>query len=241
MRFERLLSCVGDESIFATQQLLDAGFDPAQTHRQLARWSRAGKLCRLRRGVYAILRPYCPTEPHPFEIANALDPDSYVSLDTALRWHIDPHEAPTLVRSVTPHRKKTVVNALGVFEFHHLYPALLQVPGTVSPPPRVACREKAYLDMVQQQRADMDGAARLAREFSWSGIDAEHMFDIAVWTGVSRLKRAAWVYRGICDHRKRMWGGVSPPTAPPRFAHRPAAMVESECSGKVRDDAFSAS
>jgi len=65
MKFEELLEMVGDEPLFETGFLLAGPVDPANVHRQLSRWVKAGRLYQLRRGLYAVAPPFQRVRPHP--------------------------------------------------------------------------------------------------------------------------------------------------------------------------------
>ena len=84
MDFAQLLQIVGNEPAFETGLLLAGNVDPADVQRQLSRWTAAGRLWQLRRGLYSLAAPYQKVKAHPFAIANALVRGSYVSLQTAL-------------------------------------------------------------------------------------------------------------------------------------------------------------
>ena len=86
MNFTRLLELVGDEPVFDSAVLLAGPVNPADLRRQLSRWTKAGRLIQLRRGVYTLAPPYQKIKPHPFLIANRLLPASYVSLQSALDY-----------------------------------------------------------------------------------------------------------------------------------------------------------
>jgi predicted transcriptional regulator of viral defense system len=104
MEFRELLTTVGDEPLFGTGLLLAGDVDPNDVRRQLSRWTAAGKLYQLRRGLYALAPPYQKTSPHPFLIANRLVRASYVSLQAALaHYSLIPEHVP-VVTSVTPAR-----------------------------------------------------------------------------------------------------------------------------------------
>ncbi|HEC35357.1 MAG TPA: hypothetical protein ENI39_02345, partial [Anaerolineae bacterium] len=72
MDFNRSLRIVGDEPVFETGLLLAGDVDPRHVRRQLSRWTRAGRLYQLRRGLYALAPPYQKTRPHPFLVANRI-------------------------------------------------------------------------------------------------------------------------------------------------------------------------
>ena len=79
MKFDDILSLVGDLPLFETGLLLAGNVDPNDVRRQLSRWTRAGKIRQLRRGLYAFAHPNSKVVPHPFFVANALVTGSYVS------------------------------------------------------------------------------------------------------------------------------------------------------------------
>ncbi|MFH1314516.1 MAG: type IV toxin-antitoxin system AbiEi family antitoxin domain-containing protein, partial [Candidatus Eisenbacteria bacterium] len=78
MEFLELIEIVGDEPVFETGLLLAGEVDPADVRRQLSRWTKAGRLYQLRRGLYALAPPFQKVKPHPFLIANRMVRASYV-------------------------------------------------------------------------------------------------------------------------------------------------------------------
>ena len=78
---------MGDEPVFETGLLLAGDVDPVDVRRQLSRWTAAGYLYQVRRGLYALAPPYRKVEPHPFLAANRIVRPSYVSLQSALAFH----------------------------------------------------------------------------------------------------------------------------------------------------------
>ena len=87
MKFERLLTLVGEQPFFETGLLLAGNVDPTDVRRQLSRWVRSGRVRQLRRGLYTLTPPYQSIIPHPFLIANALMPGSYVSTQSAMAFY----------------------------------------------------------------------------------------------------------------------------------------------------------
>lgn len=66
---------------------------------------KAGELLRLRRGHYVLSNPHRDYPPHPFALAQAFVPGSYISFETALAHHEWIPEAVRIVASITPGRK----------------------------------------------------------------------------------------------------------------------------------------
>lgn len=124
MKFQDVLALVGDEPVFETGLLLAGDVNPADVRRQLSRWVRDGRLYQLRRGLYAFAPPFQKVRPHPFVIANRIAPASYVSCQSALaHYGLIPEYVPVTI-SVTTARPGRRETPLGVYEFHHIQPAL---------------------------------------------------------------------------------------------------------------------
>ena len=122
MRWNELIDAVGDEPVFETGSLLVGGVDPKDVMRQLSRWTAAGDLVQLRRGLYALGGKWANgrRRPHGFEIANLVVRGSYVSLSSVLSEQgIIPDYVPS-VTSVTTGRPRIVTTALGIFLYRHV-------------------------------------------------------------------------------------------------------------------------
>lgn len=83
---------------------------------------KAGELVRLRRGSYLLDDALRNHPPHPFALAQAFVPGSYVSFETALAHHGWIPEAVLSTASVTPFQKSLQVSheRYGHFSFHPL-------------------------------------------------------------------------------------------------------------------------
>lgn len=196
MRFEQLLSVVGDEPLFDTGLLLAGEVDPADVQRQLSRWVRAGRLYQLRRGLYALAPPFQKVQPHPFLIANRLVPGSYVSLQAALGHYALIPEAVFVTTSVTAGRPGTWTTPLGTYDYRHLRQELLfgfrRTALAGGQEAFLATPEKALLDLVYLE-PDGDDPAYLAelRLQNLDGIDPNELHRLAEATGKPKLRRAA--------------------------------------------------
>lgn len=188
MKFDELLSLIGDEPVFSSSLLAVAGISPQQARLQLVRWVNAGRLVQLRRSLYTLNRPFRKIEPHPFLLANRLRKASYVSLQSALsHYNMIPEHVP-VVTSVTTGRPDEVRTDLGTFNFRHVrkpvFGGFLSV--TVAPGQSVflATPEKALLDLIYltpggDQAAYID-ELRLQNETALSKqmlTDAARLFD----------------------------------------------------------------
>jgi predicted transcriptional regulator of viral defense system len=152
MKFQHLLEIVDEEPVFETGLLLAGEVDPAHVRRQLSRWTQAGRLHQIRRGLYSLAPPYQKTKPHPFVVANRLVRGSYVSLQSALGYYgLIPEYVP-VVTSVTSGRPGHWETALGEYQYRHIQSALLRGYAWTEVSPGqsafVASPEKALLDLI---------------------------------------------------------------------------------------------
>ena len=165
MKFDDLLVSASKQPFFETGLLLAGAVDPADVRRQLSRWTQAGRVIQLRRGLYTLAAPFQQTPPHPFLIANSLLPGSYVSLQSALAYYGLIPEYAAQILSVTTQRPSRWRNPLGDFRFQHLAPHLFfgyqQVSFTPGQDAFIAFPEKALLDLVHLT-PDGDAPAYLA-------------------------------------------------------------------------------
>ena len=95
---------------------------PQRRHHLVNRAMKAGELIQVRRGRYVLSERYRHTRPHPFALAQAFVPGSYVSFETALAHHGWIPEAVRVTASVTPGRKSLTAEhpTFGSFSFHPL-------------------------------------------------------------------------------------------------------------------------
>jgi predicted transcriptional regulator of viral defense system len=152
MKFDGLISCVGDEPLFETGLLLAGQVNPAAVRKQLSLWVAAGKIVQLRRGVYALAAPYRKVAPHPFLIANRLQPGSYVSLQAALAYYGMIPEGTPVTTSVSSGRPELLHTPLGDYLYRHVNTAWLhgyrRMELGSGQQAFVAAPEKALLDLV---------------------------------------------------------------------------------------------
>ena len=195
MDFAQLLQIVGNEPAFETGLLLAGNVDPADVQRQLSRWTAAGRLCQLRRGLYSLAAPYQKVKAHPFAIANALMRSSYVSLQTALaHYSLIPEHTP-VVASVTSGRPGRWETALGVYEFRHVKIGWLhgyhQLDLGAGQRAFVARPEKALLDLVYLQPGGDDLAYLTElRLQNLDRLDPDRLIELARQNGSPKLRRA---------------------------------------------------
>jgi len=196
MRFEDLLEIVGDEPVFETGLLLAGDVDPADVRRQLSRWTRAGRLHQLRRGLYALAPPFQKVRPHPFLVANRLVPGSYVSLQSVLAQHSLIPEYVPVTTSITTGRPGRWDTPVGVYDFRHLqldlFTGFLKTDLGGGQEAFLATAEKALLDLVYLE-PDADSPEYLAelRLQNLEVLDTTELRRLAAASGKPKLLRAA--------------------------------------------------
>lgn len=203
MRFKRLLEAVGDEPLFETGLLMTAPADPADVHRQLARWAADGRVVQLRRGLYALAPPWRKRAPHPFLIANRLVPGSYVSGLSALAFASAIPEYVPEVTSVTRGRSRVRQTELGRFSYRHVKPALhfgYQAANLGNAQSAFVARaEKALLDLVHQTPGGDRREHLRELRLSFDALDLDALDVAAERFGTPKLKRAASAVRRLAE------------------------------------------
>jgi len=196
MEFERLIEIVEDEPVFVTGLLLAGDVDPNHVRRQLTRWTNAGRLYQLRRGLYTLAPPYQKVKPHPFTIANHMVRGSYVSCQSALTYYgLIPEYVPVVV-SVCSSRPRRWDTSLGSFLFRHVrrkylrgYRLLELGSGQQA---LVATPEKALLDLIYlTPGGDSEMYIRSLRLQNLENLDVHSLKNDSEMFGKPKLRRAA--------------------------------------------------
>jgi predicted transcriptional regulator of viral defense system len=96
------------------------GFD----RNALTRWQKKGYIQKIRRGYYRLSNPPLKGDADLFFIANRIYNPSYVSLQSALRWHDLIPEGVFTTTSVSTLKTMEFSSAVGQFSYRHLKPDL---------------------------------------------------------------------------------------------------------------------
>ena len=195
MKWEELLSEVGQEPVFGTGFLAASCKSMPYVRLQLSRWVKDGKLIQLRKGLYTLAQPYRKVAPHPFIIANAMKKTSYVSLQSALAFYgMIPEHVPT-VMSTTTQRPEQVNTPLGGFRFRHIkkswFHGYRQTDLGQGQKAFIAIPEKALLDLVYltPSSADRDFLMELRLQ-NLERLDGQVILNIADASGSDKLRLA---------------------------------------------------
>lgn len=152
MKFRRLIEITRNKTVFETGLLLVGNVDPNHIRRQLTRWTNAGRIIQLRRGLYALAPPYHPVKPHPFTVANRMVPGSYVSCQSALSYYSLISEYTPSVVSICSSRPRSWDTPLGTYIFRHVQRKYLfgysRLKVSEKQQAILAAPEKALLDLI---------------------------------------------------------------------------------------------
>lgn len=126
---------------------------------------KADELLRLRRGSYLLAEPFRDQPIHPFSLAQAFVPGSYVSFETALALHGWIPEAVYTTASVTPGRKSLEYEhaVFGHFSFHPLatqpgyFLELVERQQSKEQTMLVAKPVRALMDLICLKKAEWQG------------------------------------------------------------------------------------
>lgn len=158
---------LGDR-IFSERQLGEAlGGGDARRYGLVNRALKDGSLIRVKRGTYTLARPYRSDQVHPFAVAQALVPGSYISFETALAHHGWIPEAVFVTASVSPGRKTLQFDTadFGPFKFH---PVAIEDYRFLTSVERGSFNRLTAF-VAQPLRALMDLVA--LRKAQWAGLD----------------------------------------------------------------------
>ena len=170
---------------------------------QMHRWSRAGKLVPLRRGMYAFADRYRRVPVSPASLANALYSPSYLSGLWALAFHGLIPEAVPSYTSVTTRTPRRFDNRFGAFVYHAIKRDFFFGYRTVSIAGAevvIATPEKALLDLFHLNSGEWDRPRMVEMRFQQGeGIDRRRLREYAQRMGKPRILRAVQVWLECCD------------------------------------------
>jgi predicted transcriptional regulator of viral defense system len=151
MKYNDLISRYGKLPVIDTENLLVGGADPAVVRMQVSRWTRAGKLIQIKRGIYLLAPEYRRTELYEPYLASILEKPSYISMEKALEYHGLIPEGVPVYTSVTTKRPCRHISPAGTFDYRHINSRLfwgyysITVRGQTA---FMASCEKALLDLI---------------------------------------------------------------------------------------------
>ncbi len=173
---------------------------------QLHRWSRAGKLVPLRRGMYTFVDRYRRVPVSPATLANVLYSPSYISGLWALGFFGLIPEGVSAYTSVTTRTPRRFDNPFGTFRYTAIKRSFFFGYRTVSIAGAevvLATAEKALLDLFHLNSGEWDRARMIEMRFQQTGmVDRRLLQAYAQRMGKRRILRAVEVWRECCDGRE---------------------------------------
>ena len=204
MRLDTAVELLGAMPFFdlATVVQLTEESHPAAVN-QLHRWSRAGKVVPLRRGMYTFVDRYRRVPVSPAALANALYTPSYISGLWALGFFGLIPEGVSAYTSVTTRTPRRFENPFGTFRYTSLKRSFFFGYRTVSIAGAevvLATAEKALLDLFHLSSGEWDRPRMIEMRFQQTGVvDRRRLQAYARRMGKPRILRAVQVWRECCD------------------------------------------
>jgi len=208
MRYDQLLNLVDNEPLFETSMLAEREPTSYHAQRRLVDWVKAGKVVPLRRGLYALPKAQRRIEPHPFMVANRLVPNSYVSLEMALRHYNLIPEHVAVVTSVTTARPGERENEFGRFLYRHIHPryffGMTRQQMMTGQTASIAYPEKALLDLIYLRKGGDDPAfIQSLRLQNLDELNLERLHAFAARFDKPKIHRAVPVIAAMAEAEMR--------------------------------------
>ena len=195
MRLDEVADLLGTEPWFDLSTVVQLSGEPRrEVVNQLSRWSRAGKVIPLRRGMYTLADRYRRVPVPPAALANALCSPSYLSGLWALSYYGLIPEAVPVYTSVTTRGPTEFENAFGMFRYTAIKRSLffgyrsMTIAGSEA---LVATAEKALLDLFHLYPGEWDQRRVTEMRFQQADlVDHGRLRALAQRIGKPRIGRA---------------------------------------------------
>jgi hypothetical protein len=199
MRLDEVADLLGTMAWFDLPTVVQLSGEPRRdVVNQLYRWSRAGKVIPLRRGMYALAERYRRVPMPPAALANALCFPSYLSVHWALGFYGLIPEAVPVYTSVTTRGPAVFENAFGMFRYSAVKRSLFfgfRSVSVVGSEALVAVPEKALLDLFHLHSGEWDRHRVTEMRFQQTEIvDRDRLRAFAERIGKPRIMRAVEVW-----------------------------------------------
>ena len=204
MRLDAALDLLGSLPFFDLATVAQLSEEPhGSLVNQMHRWSRAGKLVPLRRGMYTFADRYRRVPVSPAALANALYSPSYVSGPWALGFYGLIPEAVSSYTNVTTRTPRRFDNPFGTYVYTAIKRSFFFGYRTISiagAEVAIATPEKALLDLFHLNSGEWDRLRMIEMRFQHGeGIDQRRLREYAHRMGKPRILRAVQVWRACCD------------------------------------------
>ncbi len=171
----------------------------ASVIQQLHRFSDAGKIISLRRGMYALAEPYRAVPVQPAQLASMLYRPSYLSDVWALSYYGIIPEGVSVFTSVTTRKPRRFRNAFGEYSYRSIKKSVFFGYSSVELMGRkifLATPEKALVDLWYLSQGEWSAERMHEMRFShgeW--LDDKVLADLIMKIGKPRLHRALEVWQ----------------------------------------------
>jgi predicted transcriptional regulator of viral defense system len=204
MTFDAFCLLWGDQPYFDIAMAAQLSGESRQTLRtQLHRWTKAGKLLSLRRGMYAFSDPPRRRTISPASLSNSLYKPSYLSSYWALGYYGLIPERVAVFTSVTTRVPREFTNDFGVFRYSNTKQSLFFGYRSVSMDHHkvlLAEPEKALLDLWHLERGAWDRARMAGMRFQQMELtNQERLVDYARRFRSPRIERAVEHWRSLAE------------------------------------------
>lgn len=149
MKWENFLKITGNLPVIETELLLTGVSEPDAINVQISRWTRTGKLIKVKRGVYLLSQEYRKVDVYEPYLAVLLKTPSYISLEKSLEYYGLIPEAVPVYTCITTGRTTRFVSPVGIFDYKHIKNSLFWGYNSVTVNKQTvffALPEKALLD-----------------------------------------------------------------------------------------------
>lgn len=202
MKFDHFIKEVGGLPFFDLALILQTSGEPRRRLLvQLHRWTRAGKVIALRRGLYTLADAYRRASLSPLTLAHELYRPSYLSGVWALGFYGLIPEKVAVFTSVTPRVTRSFRNPLGDFSYSSLKQTFFWGFGSREVQGEAVWMgepEKALLDFWHLNRGEWTANRLEEMRFQgFEGVDMNRLSEYAQRWGASRLIRAVSRYRAL--------------------------------------------
>ena len=199
MKLEEFIQITGEQPVIESRILLTGFPRPSSLQVHLGRWEQAGKIIKVKRGVYLLAEPYRRIELWDPYLTSLLKRPSYLSLEKALEYHNCIPEAVPVYTAVTPKRQASFICPVGTFSYRHIDSSLFwgykghTVRGQTA---LIASPEKALLDLVYLYRRKLPpGYIRELRLQNVEKFNLDRLLEYARRFEKPRIIKAAYAIR----------------------------------------------
>ncbi|MCP4606411.1 MAG: hypothetical protein GY847_38870 [Proteobacteria bacterium] len=200
MKFDNLASLVRKLEWFDLQMVVQLTGERRETiTNQLYRFSKAGKVIPLRRGLYVLADPYRKASVQPASLANAIYRPSYLTGMWALSYYGMIPESVPVFTSVTTRTPREFENHFGTFRYRNIKRSMFfgYTPSDIfGKKVLVATPEKALVDFLYLSRGEWTKERmREMRFLENTEIDRDVLFAAVRRSGKPRLQRALEIWQ----------------------------------------------